>query len=456
MAHSSDYKHIYINSPDGLSIDEIKRCLGANTRSLGNLCKDLDKHGNAATLLTKWSGVKPVRSSALDSVNQADTIATMKAANYGFGGAEMFNNSDIAAVFDMAIANGCDWLYLKPRGKGGGTNGADEWYRKTDFNGYDRNSATAIPPIDVSGTVLTYNLDGGGVHRKLSFIFTIQSQAQIQLINLLDTSYDIYYPERTQWKYCALVRRLGDAGNPDVKFGNEYSVDVVTPGSEIMVPLFTYSNGIVSGYYHKPSEGPNAVISFQSPWSAGETYEIIPCVTKRWPGQPSGSGGAILYLPCGKIFYEVGQASLEPRVIMTAFHILGNQSSLSGDIRTGTGSASITFNTTLRIISTSQVYWDGDGFLLKARLYTKRNGQKIYGDFKTTNFCRYTPREPDGAGYPSISSGSVLTYTGIVDSSIPLPTDPDFVSGNGVYLELWLDNMPVSNSDLDSPVFVPI
>ena len=459
MAHTSDFSKVYTSSSSGLSVGEVATCLiRPGCGLVGMLCADRDSQGNDVGKIDKWAKYKPVRYNSPGILTEANR----KSTGYGFGEKIMTGNNSIftaidpKGVFNRAVETMCDWEYFKPRGYDE-SQSRYEWLRLLDFDGYDKNPATAIPPIEVSGGVTAVSLDGGGTYRKLYLTFTIQSQAQIQLLDLLDTSYDINYPERSQWKYCALIRKYGNTGYPTAKFGNAFTVDAITPGSETMTPLFTYTDGIVSGYYHKPSEGPNAIITFPAPYD-GDVYEIIPCVTKKYPGQSDSASGATLYLPCGQVFYDAGGNTVTPRAIVTSLSVLRNQSSLSGNIQTGSGSATVKYNLSFRIGAASQIDWTDGGVKISARLYTYHSGQKIYGDFTDYHFNEHTPRDWDvefSQPYSSITSGDVLTYSN-ARIALGLPTDPNFTSGNGVYLDLWIDGMPVSNSELDSPIFVPV
>ena len=333
MAHSSDYKHLYIDSPaTGLSIDEIKKCLGANTRSLGNLCKDVDKDGNAANLIRKWQKIKPVRSSRLDSIDQAETLVTMKEANYGFGGLDMFSNVDTTTIFNTAIANACDWPYLKPRGKGNGTNGNDEWYRKTDFNGYRHDAST--PPISLDAGVIEAADDNP---KRVYVSFQVNTAAHLSLL-------DFSFADLSRWdsindynfKYAVMIRKSGSTGAPTIYYG---------------INVFKYENSLLSYNHGGYGEGlgPNEIIYFPAPSDAtpAAPYQIVPCIIRH----NATTDGACIYLP-GEIFFYNGGSSA--RVRADQFQITACRKThepTAAEAASGTGYFDVEFDISFRALN---------------------------------------------------------------------------------------------------------
>ena len=136
---NSDGK-IYITSSSGVSIGDIQTVLGSSRNDIGALITEGD--------IKKWAKFKPIRSSQKGYV----TLAQRVAAGHGFG-----QVSPLAWSVIQSNQLPDSFTYLRPRGKGGGTGGADEWFRFFDFchietdltqlssPGYNHN---AIAPID--------------------------------------------------------------------------------------------------------------------------------------------------------------------------------------------------------------------------------------------------------------------------------------------------------------------
>ena len=132
MAHNNG--RIYINtstSPaQGISVYDVQDTIGASDKDIGNLCK----HAN----INPYAKYKPVRYSTLAT----PTDAQRKVINYGI-------KAPLTSV-NPADTKQTAWEYQKPRGKGGGTNGADEWYRIRDYEEYYH---TAVSPITCRGDI---------------------------------------------------------------------------------------------------------------------------------------------------------------------------------------------------------------------------------------------------------------------------------------------------------------
>ena len=138
MANSNG--KIYATPSNGVSIGDLQTVLGSTRNDIGALITN----GN----IKKWAKFKPIRSSEKGFVTLAQRIA----AGHGFG-------SVTPLAWSVIQSNQLpdSFTYLRPRGKGGGDNGADEWFRFFDFchietdltqlasDGYNHN---AIAPID--------------------------------------------------------------------------------------------------------------------------------------------------------------------------------------------------------------------------------------------------------------------------------------------------------------------
>ena len=152
MAYNSNtgiiYRDTNANPNLGVSIYDLQRALGRGEHDLGLLCSDMRKSGaslvraNATNPLAKY---KPVRHDALAVLS----LVQRASKRYGFA-------AGLPPTLDLTQNNlpQNDWVYLPPRGKGGGEGGADEWYRIRDFEGY---AVGACTPLVVSTGQLVYD-----------------------------------------------------------------------------------------------------------------------------------------------------------------------------------------------------------------------------------------------------------------------------------------------------------
>lgn len=152
MAYNTNTGIIYIdtnaNPNVGVSIYDLQRALGRGEHDLGLLCSDKKWSGsslvraNATNPLAKY---KPVRHDALAVLS----LVQRASKRYGFA-------AGLPPTLDLTQNNlpQNDWVYLPPRGKGGGEGGADEWYRIRDFEGY---AVGACTPLVVSTGQLVYD-----------------------------------------------------------------------------------------------------------------------------------------------------------------------------------------------------------------------------------------------------------------------------------------------------------
>lgn len=151
MAHTSGYEDIYVDSitPSGLSFrDEVRAALGTTESHVGRLCMDVDDQGNDAGRINPNSVRKPYRSSV-----PASTEAARAAAKYGWDILTKPAGSQLGLflqTIDSRVSAGTPlWKHLKPRGKGHGDGGADEWGRIRDFDHYRRNAPELGQPLEL-------------------------------------------------------------------------------------------------------------------------------------------------------------------------------------------------------------------------------------------------------------------------------------------------------------------
>ena len=162
MAYNSNTGIVYIDTsanPDvGVSIYDLQRALGRNENDLGLLCSDKKWSGSSLVRANKTNPLakyKPVRHSALAILS----LAQRASVRYGFG-------AGLPPTLNLTQNNlpQNDWVYLPPRGKGGGSGGANEWYRIRDFEGY---AVGACTPLAISTGQLVY--DSGAQSQLLLF-----------------------------------------------------------------------------------------------------------------------------------------------------------------------------------------------------------------------------------------------------------------------------------------------
>lgn len=123
----------------GVSISDIQSALGRGVGDLGLLCSDqewYDDNGTPALRqvgkINPYAKYKPVRHATLTTPNDTQR----KAINYGITAPVASN-----APADTKLTA---WTYDPPRGKGGGANGANEWYRMLDFENYCSKATSPI------------------------------------------------------------------------------------------------------------------------------------------------------------------------------------------------------------------------------------------------------------------------------------------------------------------------
>ena len=158
MAYNSNTGIVYADSSSGVSVNDVQQALGRTANDVGRLCSDMEWSGQSLVRANKTNPMakyKPVRHPSLAVLTPAQRAST----RYGFGGG-------LPPTLDLTQNNvpQNDWVYLPPRGKGGGSGGADEWYRLLDFDGY---ASLACAPLVVSVGQLVY--DAGAESQILLF-----------------------------------------------------------------------------------------------------------------------------------------------------------------------------------------------------------------------------------------------------------------------------------------------
>lgn len=134
MAHSST--QIYSNSTYGVEIADLQSVLNTDSEYLGDIITDPNVEIN------KWAKYKPYRSSSL-----ATTENGRMQAFYGLSVQEFedLGSPTTTGTFLYKLVNGqLNWEYLRPRGKGNGDGGSDEWFRLLDFDGYDHSAECPV------------------------------------------------------------------------------------------------------------------------------------------------------------------------------------------------------------------------------------------------------------------------------------------------------------------------
>ena len=138
---ANDNGRIYIDtesSPNvGISIGDLQDVFGTVKNDIGQIVTDTDID------IKPMAKYKPVRHPSLATLTNSQRASV----RYGFDG-----NLPQLTMSQNEPQN--DWVYLRPRGKGQGSGGADEWFRFMDFNGY---SSGACHPLVVSVGQLVYD-----------------------------------------------------------------------------------------------------------------------------------------------------------------------------------------------------------------------------------------------------------------------------------------------------------
>lgn len=154
MAHTST--RIYIDTsttpPSGVSVYDVQSVLAEQYSDVGNLCISQN--------INRWAKNKPVRSSALKVL----TLADLQDVYFGLD-VPIYGTGKITVIQSFLDAFATAYAYLRPRGKGNGESGADEWFRLRDFDGY--NSAAVAFTFPEGSTLphwYRYGDSGGGIN----------------------------------------------------------------------------------------------------------------------------------------------------------------------------------------------------------------------------------------------------------------------------------------------------
>lgn len=135
----------------GLSIDDVRQCLGVSSRDLGTLCQ----HAN----INKWAKYKPFRSSSVAFSDEDAMKAARRSALYGFSPDPSRQSSlDAPAVLfvNNVMQNVHDsYVYSRPRGVSN-----SEWFRLLDFDGYNHR---AVVGFKLELSTMYYNSVNGAV-----------------------------------------------------------------------------------------------------------------------------------------------------------------------------------------------------------------------------------------------------------------------------------------------------
>ena len=119
---SNSNGRIYTDASHGISIADIQTVLNTSRNDIGGII-------NNATNINKWSKCKPVRYPGHATPTDSGKLSIL----YGLE-IPMCSAANFSSRYNTA------WTYNKPRGKGQGSGGADEWFRILDFNNYQHNT----------------------------------------------------------------------------------------------------------------------------------------------------------------------------------------------------------------------------------------------------------------------------------------------------------------------------
>ena len=148
MAHTSTT--IYSDSTYGVEIADMQAVVPSSSHYVGSIMTTDD--------INKWAKYKPTRMAGL---NPTDSWKGQQKNVYGSTG---YSNGIGFVIYESlsdlrASANGIGWNYERPRGKGNGDQGADEWFRFPDFDGYNDNAASPFISLGAPGDTYTTGED---------------------------------------------------------------------------------------------------------------------------------------------------------------------------------------------------------------------------------------------------------------------------------------------------------
>lgn len=261
MAYDSINKKLYATASDGISLAQISRCLEDYR---------LDSNGNinlemmcTSDNINEWSRKKPVRSSKLGVLTDAD----MASANFGFNIGGMDGDNNATAVYEAdpnvalskAIASGGKWTYNKPRG------GTTEWYRLLDFDGYNHKAAppyvTTLEPENTNESTITTNK---------STIWADIEQSEKCEIPVQDLAGTIFGDDLSDYYPALLWRKRGE-----------------TNGVQIAVHYATIGESLGGGDR----------VTFNPTFTSAGTYDMVFAITNADPSEPYEDDKVWLYLP---------------------------------------------------------------------------------------------------------------------------------------------------------------
>lgn len=240
--------------PDqGVSIYDVQRALGRGVSDLGLLCSDREWYNNSLRSVNKinpYAKYKPVRYPTLST----PTDAQRKVINYGIKA-------------PVASGNPADtkltaWEYQRPRGKGGGENGANEWYRLLDFENY---CSRATSPIICRGDIEI--TQAGGPENLAVFSNSVGNMT--------------YQDYGTLEGYYLAVFLVGQTGQhlPYLKTASAPFGDLMAPTLTLEydeLPSVDFPNGTVIEYYLCLCDTKKEVLNTNPGLPAGANYLPLP------------------------------------------------------------------------------------------------------------------------------------------------------------------------------------
>lgn len=206
-------------------IADVAAVLGVRSGDIATLC--------LSSAINMWSKVKPVYSSSV-GCQPSEVAELMKSADFGICAGNtpygIFGVGKYQFVTTSWMANG-KWGYKRPANR----------FRLLDFDGYNHN-AQKVPPASVDFVYTNTQQDPD----LLQVLFTVNEYTPIQMRDFGEI--ENYGPvDLGGYRYVVVIDKLGGTGSSEVDF------DVIL-GS----PFFLTSS---LDYYHRPTPGPNEVIS---------------------------------------------------------------------------------------------------------------------------------------------------------------------------------------------------
>ena len=166
-----------------ISIGDVQNCLNISSTDLGTIC--------TSNRINMYSSHKPMRYSNPCGIYVLDGNGNPQDDRYRIYYGMFANASAVDLKYGLTEQNPY-WTYLKPRGKGQGENGADEWFRLLDFDEYDHNAVCPVKALTGIPSELTLHGTGGTFQFSLEDAFEDPTNPHVQLtLDIFPAAYGV-------------------------------------------------------------------------------------------------------------------------------------------------------------------------------------------------------------------------------------------------------------------------